>query len=222
METEHEQQVPTITHVDSKSHPPRTCEQCGREFRARLRRTEHLELCSPCVEKWRQFCEFCPQIYRVTDPDQLPCGPDKLAAVLRWQYGSRGILLHGPTERGKTRAAWSLLRRLHFEGREIVAFNAVSFSHEVGYHFGPDGNAVRWVRRIYNAAIVFLDDVGKCRLTERGEAELFGLVETRTAQDRPIIATTNFVGNTLAATMHPETGAALVRRLREFCECIAF
>ncbi|HVM62254.1 MAG TPA: helicase-related protein [Verrucomicrobiae bacterium] len=165
---------------------------------------------------------LCPLIYRNTDTGRLPCGPRKLAATLGWQYGPNGLVLHGPTGCGKSRAAWLLLRRLHFEGYETVAFNAVSFSHEVAYHFGPNGDAVRWVRRIHNAPVVFLDDLGKCRLTERGEAELFGLVEARAAQGRPIIATTTFVGDTLAATMHPETGAALVRRLRDFCECIAF
>jgi DNA replication protein DnaC len=78
------------------------------------------------------------------------------------------------------------------------------------------------LQRLYSAPVVFLDDVGKCRLTERGEAELFGLVENRTANGKPIIATTNFVGDSLANTMRGETGQPLVRRLREFCDCIAF
>jgi len=219
------QQPPPITPPGSEtaSHPPRQCAECGKEFFARLTRTEHLEFCYDCAQQWATFCELCPKGYRRHDPRRYPkASASKLAAVLAWQYGERGLLLHGETDQGKSRAAWLLLRRLHFAGHGIIAFDAVSFSHEVARQFGSERGPDRWLRSLYSAPVVFLDDLGKCRLTERGEAELFGLIETRTANGKPIIATTNFVGGTLANAMRPETGIPLARRLREFCECIAF
>ena len=144
------------------------------------------------------FYAICPPLYRFSDRDRSPCGLDKLQQALAWQYGERGLLLHGPTGNGKTRVAWLLLRRLHFAGHGIIAFDAVSYSHPVARHFGPNGDGYGWARKIYTAPIVFLDDVGKCRLTERGEAELFGLVE-----HAPPTANPSSPRRTLSATHSP-------------------
>lgn len=217
-----DQPLTKIIETVSDYHPPRACSNCAKEFRARLVRIEHLHLCYPCAERWKRFCEVCPPLYQSCDPDRLPCGPEGLRKVLAWQYGPRGLLLHGATGRGKTRAAWLLVRRLLDEGREVVAFDAVSFSHEVQRRFSGDGDGPKWADRLAQIAVIFFDDAGKCRLTDRGEAELFGLIERRMANCRPIIATTNFVGDTLAANLRDDVGRALVRRLRESCERLAF
>src|SRR5262245_12382620 len=66
---------------------------------------------------------LCPLTYRETCPEQLP-NPHKFEEVQKWQYGPKGLVLVGPTRRGKTRSVWSLLKRLHFdEHRSIVALN---------------------------------------------------------------------------------------------------
>ncbi len=213
----------TITdRVFDEAHPARNCGRCGNVFRAPLTRTEYLDLCFQCVKRWKTFCEVCPPLYRDTDPGRLPCAAETLAAVLGWEYGYRGLLLHGATGRGKTRAIWLLLRRLLDEGREIATFDCVSFSHEITCRFSAGGNGPAWARKLARVSVLFFDDMGKMRLTERGEAELFGLVEVRTANRLPLIVTCNHVGDTLAASLQPDTGGPLVRRLREFCECVAF
>ena len=65
-----------------------------------------------------------------------------------------------------------------------------------------------------------LDDLGKAKLTERAEAELFGLVEHRIANLKPLIVTTNFVGDKLSDKLSEDRATPLVRRLREFNECV--
>ena len=70
--------------------------------------------------------------------------------------------------------------------------------------------------------LVFWDDFGKARLTERVECELFGIIEARMAAGLPNIITTNFVGGSLAGNLRPDIGSGLVRRLRECCEAIPF
>jgi DNA replication protein DnaC len=70
--------------------------------------------------------------------------------------------------------------------------------------------------------LIYFDDLGKLKLTERAEAELFGLIERRCANGCPIIATTNDTGETLSSRMTDNRGEAMVRRLREFCETIRF
>jgi len=212
------------------------CHRCRKSYIVEDRRywSETKQFCADCApvvvaelaaaERQRRveaFNQICPPLYRSTDTARLPAQQYK--QVMAWQYGATGLLLHGETGKGKTRCAWLLLQRLHVEEyRQIVAFDAVSFSHDITKNFGPDGDSEKWLKRMNGATVLFLDDLGKCRLTERGEAELFGIIENRMANLRPIIATTNFVGATLAGGLRPDIGTALVRRLRESCEAIAF
>jgi hypothetical protein len=66
--------------------------------------------------------KLCPPEYRNSSHERLP-NSEKFEQVQKWQYGPVGLLLFGPTRRGKTRAVWKLLERLHFdEHRSIVAF----------------------------------------------------------------------------------------------------
>src|SRR5262249_3555894 len=75
------------------------------------------------TERRRAWEQLCPPEYRNTIPERLP-KPAKFEEVQKWQYGPKGLLLVGPTRRGKTRAAWNLLKRLYFdERRSIIAFN---------------------------------------------------------------------------------------------------
>ena len=195
------------------------CRQIAREASERQRiEAEKLAAARRHEEGWTTLC---PMLYRDTDPARLP--QESLAKVLAWHYASRGLLLHGPTGRGKTRAAWLLLRTLHDEKRRIIAFDCVGFAHECAKQFrDSDGGGERWAKNLAEVPVLFLDDFGKGKFTERVEVELFGLIERRTANCLPIILTTNFVGESLEARMSPDRGAPLVRRLREFCGDVCF
>ena len=78
-------------------------------------------------EASHRWAKICPPLYAATDPARLP--QESLRRVMAWQFGPRGLVIHGPTGTGKTRAAFLLLRRLHDERRRIVAFHGNSFSH---------------------------------------------------------------------------------------------
>ncbi len=198
------------------------CDDClNADYLARERQRIEATTIAAARRHEERWAALCPLLYRNTDPAKLP--PEPLAKVLAWQYGSRGLLLHGETDRCKTRAAWLLLRRLHDERRDIIAFDCVGFGHECAKRFrDSDGDGERWAKNLAEVPVLFLDDFGKGKFTERVEVELFGLVERRTANCLPIILTTNFVGEALEAKMSPDRGAPLVRRLREFCEDVCF
>jgi DNA replication protein DnaC len=213
----------------------KTCPRCSKRHAIGDDRyyspwSDHCRACRPQAEeeerqrarqeRIEEWPTICPPLYLESDPSRLP----KLAEVLKWQYGPQGLLLHGETGKGKTRCAWQLLRRLYVEERigPAVLFTATSFAHEITENFNAEADPEKWLKRVYGAKVVFFDDFGKCRLTERGESELFGIIEERMAAQLPIIATTNFVGDSLANRMRPDVGSAMVRRLRECCQCIAF
>ena len=170
------------------------------------------------VQRWMNVC---PTEYQRTDRRKLPKpARERMADILKWKPTKTGLILAGPTGAGKSRLAWLLARQLYFDGLGVVAFTALQFEHACAVQFGA-GDGERWVYDLTQTELLFLDDFGKGRFTDRTEAELFGIVETRTSWNRPILITTNLTGKQLAQqAQRADRGAALARRLREFCDVV--
>jgi DNA replication protein DnaC len=94
------------------------------------------------------------------------------------------------------------------------------FANECSLRFG-NHTSREWLIRLCSTRILFLDDLGKAAPTERYRHELDHVIEQRTAWGRPMFVTTNFNGEELAGRLG-DAGAAIVGRLREFCEIIPF
>lgn len=181
-------------------------------------------LCKTCEHSDRveMFSSYCPPLYRENDLARLPARQYRQA--MEWQFSSKGLLLMGDSGTGKTRVAWALLRRILIEDSKRYSFawfDCVSFGHSISKRYRED-TAEEWLEEMSQKYILFFDDLGKLKLTERAEAELFGLIERRCANQLPIIATTNDTGDSLASRMTDNRGPAMIRRLREFCDVIAF
>ena len=146
----------------------------------------------------------------------FPRLPDPVAAetVVNWQYGCGGLLLLGPSGSGKTRSVCLLLRRLCEEGRRPVAFSPTGFGHEVAENCRGHG-AKTWAKALGERDLIFFDDLCKDRLTDRVEAELFGIIDARIANLKPTIITTNMTGETMKGVMSNDRAVPLIRRLRE-------
>ena len=198
----------------------RRCPTCEAEHEAEREAEKHAEAererTAALEATWNAIC---PPLYQKTDPKRLPA--ERLAEVMDWQYGPVGILAVGPTRRGKTRSLYLLLHRLLQEGREVVAFDCAAFGHECGMRF-MDGSGASWADGLAEVEVCFFDDFGKIPMTERVESELLALVERRTANELPILATTNMTGQDLERQASADRGAPLVARLREFCRVIVF
>jgi hypothetical protein len=227
----------TLGKAGSVAAPVRSCESCGRELWGGGRwrcgqcqdrvdlpfaEDEALEVCEARAARWNVLCRAA---WKHTDPARLQQGP--LAQVLAWRYGPKGLMLMGPTEGGKTRAVWLLLKRLNDRGYYIEAFDSASFGRECTARFRgeqADGVAVeRWLDNLSDKPhVVFFDDLGKCPFTERVEAELFAVIDRRMANELPIIVTTNMTGDDLIRKASNDRGAPLLRRLRECCQVVTF
>lgn len=170
--------------------------------------------CPRCrrVDRWLRLC---PPLFQTTDPARLD--PAAVEAVNAWTFGPLGLVLHGQPGTGKTRLAWTLLRRLFVdEGREFEAFDSVSFAHRVQKEFTA-GDGPGFIDHVSTVPVVLFDDLGKAKFTERFESELFAVIDRRMAWGRPVIATTNMVSAEIAVAASASRGSPLVRRLREFC-----
>ena len=204
---------------------------CGRPFAIRP------TVCAPCAEaaeagqrtralsRWERMC---PALYRHTEIGHLEHELRRqgyesrwVDEVLGWRYGSRGLVISGPTGVGKSRLMWLLLRRLlDEENRTAVFVNAVRFRTGV-QAAARDGTSEEFVRRLVRAKVLYWDDLGQMHLTGAASEMLLHLLEERICAGRPVLATTQYSGKGLDTQFErPEMGQAIRRRLNEFCQVV--
>lgn len=172
-------------------------------------------------EQEMQWQKLCPLAYRNTAVDKLPI-PDKADEILAWNYGAKGLMLYGPTRRGKTRCAWLQLKKMFKLGKSIKVLDALAGFNYMA-EFSNGGEAAReWVESYCRCEILFLDDVFKAKLTDSFEAAIFAIIDYRMSHNLPILATLNDTGETLTARMSSDRGDAMVARLKEMCNVIQF
>lgn len=171
----------------------------------------------------RSWKFVCPPAYRNTIPEQLP-NLRKFKEVQEWKYGETGLLLVGPTRRGKTRAAWMLLKRLYLEeGRSVEAFQPMDLKLKVANTWRNPEEADDWVWKIRHTDVLFLDDLDTIKFTETVEETIYDLFEFRPIHGKPVIVTVNMTGRKLAERMNANgRGAKIVERMRESCHVVNF
>lgn len=194
---------------------PTVCDSCD----LKLKEAEESKVKAERYQKWK---DICPVIYQNTDPNHpgMPAA-HKLAKILNWA-GPKGLVVLGKTRKGKTRVMWLLVKRLMLEGKAVKAYLAGDLAGEISaVHSCDPAAALAWREEIVDCDILFLDDLGKFKLTERVEDELFTIIERRTSNNKPILFTTNYTGDGLETRFSPDRGAPLVERIREFCESVS-
>jgi DNA replication protein DnaC len=166
---------------------------------------------------------LCPPGYRNTISDQLP-NVAKFEEVQKWQYGPKGLLVVGPTRRGKTRSVWKLLERLHVdERRKIIAFTPMDLKLAVMSAWQDVEAAEDFLSDVHDAHVLFFDDLDTVKFTEAVEETIYEAFEFRPTHEKPVIATVNRTGRELAARMNANgRGAKIVERMREYCQVVNF
>lgn len=151
-----------------------------------------------------------------------------IARVLGWQYGKTGLLLSGPTGRGKTRSLMDLFKRLACEdGHEVRYWYAGDWFAHLGtqLNYGRD-DARGWVEAIAARPIVILDDLGQEAMQtskqDWAQAWFFRFLDLRIAKGLPLIVTTNLSAQDMAGRATQLRSDPLVRRLTELCEVVKF
>jgi hypothetical protein len=205
--------VPLLTH-----------DECYDERWAGLRRLKSDEM---LIKRGDEWGGICPPLYQDTVLDMIP-SPAKQKA-LAWQWGQKGLMLHGATGSGKTRTAYLILKREHMAGRMIVTMTHTEFSREAVRLAVADspGASARWTKIMARCDILFIDDFGKSRFSDlKGNARhadelMFDILDRRITTKLPTILTTNDVGESLIRRLPESHAEPLVRRLREFCTTVA-
>lgn len=193
---------------------PTVCDPCD----DRLRLQQAAEVEAAAIARWESMLPFT---CRDTDRNHphMP-SPSKQAKIVEWN-GHRSLILYGAPRKGKTRLAWLILKRMMIQGKEVEATTSIALTDAIAAMWSAGAEHISWYKdRLVDADVLLIDDLGKCKLTERAEADVFDIFDRRFSAGRPVIVTTNFVGDTLAAKFSPDRGPAFVARLREFCDCI--
>lgn len=211
--------VPSEDFVKFFSSMKILCEDCD------LRRIEKLKQEQAAEERERRqeaFHALCPPLYRESDPQRIP------AAFLReceaWEVSPMGLGFVGIAGSGKTRAAWMLLKRLHFSGVRVFGITATAFAKACADQWHDDPQAKNMAEdtltRCRRTKVLLLDDLGKNKMTERAELELFDLLEHRTSHELPVIWTANAGREALKQMLSPDRGEPILRRLAEFTKIV--
>jgi len=157
-----------------------------------------------------------PPLLADTDLQRLPEPLPTIAST--WKPHGKGLVIHGTTRKGKTRTAWYLAKRLYDESPYANRFLFLTmFDLEVRL-VGAWGTH-SWdkeMTKMVNIPLLFLDDLGKEKMTDRMASVLFALIDQRTQNKRSTIITTNLTGDQLLERFHDkETGNAFVARLKD-------
>jgi hypothetical protein len=156
-------------------------------------------------------------------PEQLRLAYIKAPIIFSPEAGNKcHMILHGPTGMCKSRVAWLIISKIW---KERWPYNAEFYSMrrlegEIEESFGEYGSVKghgKFIDKICNLDLLVLDDLGKEQMTNRMEADLFAIIDSRTINQKYTILTTNHVGDGIADRFrNKETGEPFVRRLREY------
>ena len=210
--------------ADQKPQGPKPTPE---DYEAASRQLLNASRRADALRRW----EFdCPPMLQTNDW-QHPClAPyaEMIQRVMNYRLGPKGLIASGPTQRGKSRAMWQLMRRLGVdEAHEVRHWTAAGWFSKLQeqIHYGRD-DAEGWLKAVAQRPIVFIDDLGQEALLLNREGWATGLflrfLDVRVGAGLPLFITTNLTAQEMAGRAGSVRGDPLVRRLLDICEPVKF
>lgn len=173
-----------------------------------------------------EFWATAPSLMRKTEEERHP-RKAQFKRVLDWEYGPTGLILHGGTGTGKTRALYALADWQIAQGYTVKIIDGGDLRRAILNCITPTarGNLDTLLGELLAPHILGIDDFDKIKFSEGVFDEIFRMVNHRTANELPIIYTMNSTGSALEQKMSSNGAsdtAPLIRRMREFCVTLDF
>jgi len=207
------------TAIEAAAFPAIACDHCCEAYQNQNRSPAAVKLVTETLEN------VIPPLYRETDKARIEKEKswEQVSAALSWTQDrtKKNLALVGDTRTGKTRTLCLLLEKLIRSGTKVRAFFHGSFYDELLEVMRSDRNFRKWKAEIVKAEIVAIDDLFAEKLTERGEASLFEILDARICNHRPTFITTQVTAAESLARFHSKKRAeAFFSRLNEFFELV--
>ena len=239
---EHEHTCPTCqsVHISLFRGTSAMCPDCTDKLRLDavqpvVQRAEHEsqemrlkawdELCPPDYRStgWRDhpelspLCRWVAKHWWLAGPERdARLGPDGAPVFGK----ERGLGLFGPTGRGKTRAMYAILKRLHFAGVRCFAVQAIQFAEAAMLiaeraPWAERHPALELIRLCHRVPVLLFDDLGKENSTPAVAKAIHDLVEERKAFHRTLLWTSERTDDELAQFLGKNYADGIVRRIGE-------
>lgn len=209
------------------SEPP--YDQVPRGFKAQSQIRIESVICPQCrkskySEAWRNTA---PPYFRETVTAQIP-DQVALARAMQWRDGPKGLLLVGETRTGKSRSAWEVIKGFCYancgewaQGHHFDRVDGLRLA-QLLMSYGGESDSLKTIKSWCNSRLLLLDDIFKAKLTERAEEIIFLVIDERCQQRLPFIITANDSEESLLNRLSSDRGPALLERIKETCDVIAF
>lgn len=145
---------------------------------------------------WEDFCKINKVGIRFQQAhiSKSPLIPQEIIDQgIDWCQNPHSLLIHGPAGRGKTHFTYCLVREaLRLYGLHHVQWiKSKALDDRILQAFNQYGDTSYTIQQFCEDGILFIDDFGVDRSTERTERDYYELIDTRWENMRPTVITTN-------------------------------
>ena len=194
----------------------RHCESCSRKIAEEKERQLLEQQRRDEDARRKRFESEVPSLYQNTPSDLID--PILLDAVNSWVYSPKGLGMVGETGLGKTSAQVRLQAKQSKKGKSICFLEATELAElaSAANQYNDESKKKQAEQRLHKAKtsdITLLDDLGKGKLTERGESSLYELLNYRYSHQLPMFWTSNSTAEEMLKSFSDDRGMAIIRRL---------
>lgn len=165
---------------------------------------------------WEDFCKLNNvgvrfQNAQISRADQLP--HDIITSGLAWCQKPHSLVLHGPAGRGKTYLTHCLIREaIRRYGLCSVRWTkSKTLDDRILKDFNQYGDSSYLIKTFIEVPILFIDDFGVDRSSERTERDYYELIDARWENVSPTVITTNLTPELL----EEKYGSRIFSRLKD-------
>lgn len=164
------------------------------------------------------FEEMCPPAMLETDISRIP-DQDSYRHVMQNNIRGKGLLICGRTGRGKTRSMWKLAQKLMIENdRSVTVFTSIELKDYMAKSHIISNGHKNAMSSLLSSEILMIDDLGKEKMTQTWEQDIYHLIDKRCQYRKHIVITTNMKDEGLKEIY----GKPTFRRISESCERVEF